>query len=131
MGNSVVGKPVKDDSSQEFHPEDVFQIYVERLDSILNADSEVTIPLMKMDAQGFECEILDGMGEELAASVYHIHFEKAEHWQNAHGCNDFLAKFRHLGYTIYNSSGGVVGPEMDNQKFGVIDLDAKKARPSH
>ena len=95
----------------------------------MNAGSEVIILLMKMDAQGFECDILEGMGEELATSVYHVHFEKADRFLNAHGCNDILARLRRLGYTIYGSNG-VVGPEMDNQNVG-YDLEAKRTRPSH
>jgi len=66
MGNSVVGVVVKDRanriSTQDLYPP--IPIQIERLDTNFNTDSDAwNIPLMKMDAQRFECRILDGMGE--------------------------------------------------------------------
>lgn len=125
MGNSHVGKPVKDHDVgfQEFRDEDTFDIYVERLDNILNTG--FNIPLMKLDAQGFECEILSGMSHEFAASLQHVHFEKADRFLKEHGCDNLLSKFRDLGFTIYQDNT-VVGPEKDNQPLP-YDLDARHA----
>mmetsp|Transcript_28378 Transcript_28378/g.46949 ORF Transcript_28378/g.46949 Transcript_28378/m.46949 type:complete len:113 (-) Transcript_28378:259-597(-) len=62
MGNSVVGKQVKDFGTQQFL--DSIPICVERLDDLVDI---VEAPLMKkLDAQGFECYIIaDGMSSVL------------------------------------------------------------------
>jgi FkbM family methyltransferase len=50
MGNSVVGKVIKDFNNQVFSKGNQFDIQIERIDNILNP--KVEIALMKMDAQG-------------------------------------------------------------------------------
>jgi FkbM family methyltransferase len=67
MGNSVVGKIIKDSHRQIFNATDQHTIRVERLDSIISTDADVAF--VKMDAQGFECHILEGMTQGLAAKL--------------------------------------------------------------
>jgi FkbM family methyltransferase len=60
-GNAVVGHPVPDFPGQEFLSP--MHIHIESLDDII-ADN-VMIDFLKMDAQGFECNILRGMPRTL------------------------------------------------------------------
>jgi FkbM family methyltransferase len=66
FGNSVVSKIVKDTASQEFLPP--LPIQVETLDDLLDP-SHLNAGLVKMDAQGFECYIMNGMPAVLKKSV--------------------------------------------------------------
>ena len=79
MGNSVIGKIIQDGKSltQIFDEKYQFIIFVERLDSILESNNIHNIRLMKMDAQGFECKILEGMGSNLASKITMVKFEYA------------------------------------------------------
>mmetsp|Transcript_99 Transcript_99/g.130 ORF Transcript_99/g.130 Transcript_99/m.130 type:complete len:408 (+) Transcript_99:271-1494(+) len=124
MGNSHVGKAVADLDlgHQVFHDKDTFEIRVERLDSILNTGTKIT--LMKLDAQGFECEVLDGMGSDLAATVQHVHFEKADRFLKEHGCYDLVTRFRNLGFSIYNGHM-LIPPEKDKYN-NEYNLDARR-----
>jgi len=73
MGNSVIGKVIKDNRKQEFKVEDQFSIRVERLDSIISKYADIS--LIKMDAQGFEYNVLDGMSQDLANAIKKVKFE--------------------------------------------------------
>lgn len=68
---AVVGRAIKDDDrpAQDFTEELQFPIHIERLDSILNAETNINIRLMKVDAQGYECKVLQGMGQGLAKKI--------------------------------------------------------------
>ena len=88
MGNSVIGKIIEDNSRQRFDEKLQFTVNVERLDSILNTD--IDVKLMKMDAQGFECNILEGMGNDIANAIGVMKFEWAAKWLTAQNCTDFL-----------------------------------------
>lgn len=57
IGSSVVGKPVKDFGSQQMNEPFDIDIFIERIDSVLS--DNVLIPLMKLDAQGLEFQILE------------------------------------------------------------------------
>ena len=46
-----------------------FDIHIERLSSILDANAGIDFPLVKLDAQGFECQILDGIDPNLAKVI--------------------------------------------------------------
>ncbi len=127
LGNSVVGKVVKDYAVQTFSKENQFEIQIERLDDLLNGGFNV--PLIKLDAQGFECEILKGMGKELASSVDHIHFEKEDIFLKPQGCNDLLARFRDYGFTIYHGNR-IITPEQDH-RLGTLNLDARRVKTSN
>ncbi|KAL7545665.1 hypothetical protein ACHAWF_009013 [Thalassiosira exigua] len=79
IGNSVIGNIIKDHNDQQFKEDEQLMIPVERLDSILDANA-IKIKLVKMDAQGFECFVLDGMGSKLAQRIDAIKLEYAKKW---------------------------------------------------
>jgi len=106
MGNSVVGTVVQDFSAQQFLKSDQRTIQIERMDSILS--SSVDIPLMKIDAQGFECYILEGLGQELADRIHVLHFEFATQWLDAQNCTDFLDRIRRFGFDIFSKDGSLL-----------------------
>jgi hypothetical protein len=64
-------------------------VYVERLDSILES-KKIKVGLLKMDAQGFECIFLEGMGGEVTEKIDVMKFQYADLWLFAHGCMDLL-----------------------------------------
>lgn len=102
MGNSVVGKIIKDYDSQEFDESNQHTIPVERLDSIFKNDlMDVEIKLLKLDAQGFECNILEGMGPNIPKTIKAIKFEWARKWLEAQGCLDLLPRLRNAGLDLY------------------------------
>ena len=119
MGNSVIGKPIGDSESQEF--EEPLVIHVERFDSILK--STVRIPLMKLDAQGFECEILNGFSPGIAANIRLIKFEMAAKWLDQQQCFDLLPRLRKFNFTITSDQGSVIAT--DKFSCGVCDLFAR------
>lgn len=47
------------------------------------------VGLMKMDAQGFECRIVEGMGE-VAGIIEMMKFEYSYPYLHSHGCFDLL-----------------------------------------
>lgn len=120
MGNSVVGKPIKDFGNQTVN--EPVDIYIERIDSILSHN--ISVPLMKLDAQGFECQILDGMSNETAANIHQIKFEVARHWLKEHDCMDLLPRLRNFGFAITDTKGGAIDSDMVN--CGVCDAYATK-----
>ena len=123
MGNSVVGTIVKDGPSQKFEDKDKHTIFVERLDSIIRSDDGVDVPLIKMDAQGFECHVVDGIGMELAKKIRKIKFEVAPKWLRGQGCHDLLSKLRDKGFVITTENGRTVEGEW--QQFGrMVELHA-------
>ena len=120
MGNSVIGKPLKDTPDQETYPP--VDIFIERLDSILS--DNIAIPLMKMDAQGLECQILDGLSSKIAHNIGRVKFEYAQKWLDGQGCTDLLPKFRSFGFTITHADGNVT--TLDALGCGICDLYALK-----
>jgi FkbM family methyltransferase len=89
FGNSIVGTTVSDHGvdDQEFLAP--ISIRIERIDSILDTDNlGWNVPLMKMDAQGFECFILDGMGGAVLKRISTIATEMADKWLTAQGCSN-------------------------------------------
>lgn len=125
MGNSVIGTIIKDGASQQFDEKLQFTIHVERLDSLLSSEN-LDVKLMKIDAQGFECRVLDGMGEDILRKVDQIKFEYAGRWLQGQNCTDYLPRLRNHGFGIYRGKGG---GKMDGEFFrkdSVIDLYAAK-----
>jgi FkbM family methyltransferase len=103
MGNSVVGSQIKDGPGQQFR--EPIPIRLERLDSILNTNNQGwNVPLMKIDAQGFECRIMDGMGA-VPDRIRAIGTEIAQKWLVGQGCSDvgYLDKLRAAGFQIKHS----------------------------
>jgi FkbM family methyltransferase len=128
MGNSVVGQVVKDYDSQKFEENKQHEIRVERLDSIIQPESMgVDVKLLKLDAQGYECRILEGMGNpsavSLARSIQEVKFEWAQKWIDAQNCKDLLPKLRDFGFEIYRGSNLVTADRLDEK---LIDLLAKR-----
>jgi len=118
MGNSVVGKAIKDFLKQSIQaPVD---IRVERLDSILS--DKIAVPLVKLDAQGFECQILDGTSKNIAKHVSTIKFEMASKWLRKQNCLDLLPRLRKLNFTISTTDDVV---DADTFNCGVCDLYAR------
>mmetsp|Transcript_10739 Transcript_10739/g.16192 ORF Transcript_10739/g.16192 Transcript_10739/m.16192 type:complete len:502 (-) Transcript_10739:407-1912(-) len=137
MGNSVLDTIVKDFQKQSFNDTFQFNVPVERMDSVLdfnsdgetrnghgegntNGDVGVDVKLLKVDAQGYECKVFDGMvGNNydndnhtdnhttntmniLADKVDFIKFEYASRWLDPQNCTDeLLPKLRHHGFDIY------------------------------
>ena len=62
---------------------------------------DVEIKLLKMDAQGFECNILEGMGPNIPKTIKAIKFEWARKWFEAQGCLDLLPRLRNAGLDLY------------------------------
>jgi FkbM family methyltransferase len=107
MGNSVVGTQIKDDSSQQFY--NPIPIRIERLDSILDTKNPGwNVPLLKIDAQGFECYIMDGMGAVLDR-IRAMGTEIAQSWLDGQGCSDagYLNRLRAAGFDIYLDYDGI------------------------
>ena len=99
MGNSIIGAIVKDGGGQKFDEKLQYKVPIERLDSIIKSDTHVK--LVKMDAQGFECNILEGMGQDVASGIETIKFEYSHAHLAAQNCTDLLGKMRAYGYNIY------------------------------
>ena len=129
MGNSIIGTIIKDHDKQEFDKKLQFQVPVERLDSILN--SGLSVKLMKMDAQGFECNILEGMGQAIASKIETIKFEYAYDYLEAQNCTDMIDRLRNYGFDIYRTSeeAGEFGkPVTAPPERGVFDLYANRQK---
>ena len=122
MGNSIVGKSIKDMDRDEFPKEDQHTIFVERLDSIVSSKN-VNVPLTKMDAQGFECNVLSGMNQELADTLQLVKFEVARRHLGAQGCDDLLNRFRSKGFDIRKENGELVDGEWQ-QFYRMMELHA-------
>ncbi|KAL3759052.1 hypothetical protein ACHAWU_008661 [Discostella pseudostelligera] len=127
MGNS--GKVISDHPGQVFDQKNQFTVHVERLDSILAA-SKMKIGLMKMDAQGFECRIVEGMGD-VAEIIDVMKFEYAYPWLHSHGCFDLVSLLM-KNFDIYTGfhdgvfSGLTNDIEVSANTNTVFDLFASK-----
>lgn len=130
MGNSVIGKIIKDWPSQVFNETYQFDIHVERLDSILDANKEMDIKLIKMDVQGYECHTLEGMGKGIAEKIDAIKFEYAQEWLNGQDCRDLVPRMKAYDFDVfekYNAKEFSVKVDGDiPSREGIFDLFAKK-----
>jgi FkbM family methyltransferase len=125
MGNSVVGKQVKGYNAQTFL--DPIPIQVERLDDVLNIAGDSHVPLMKLDAQGFECFIIDGMGSVLKKTQT-VKAEIANKWLNSfEGCSDMimLEKLRSYNFEIFRD-GILIPKNITHIKQEIFDIVAIK-----
>ncbi|KAL7548165.1 hypothetical protein ACHAWF_011458 [Thalassiosira exigua] len=127
IANSVIGNIVKDYDAQQFKKDKQFMVQVERLDSILDANA-IKIKLVKMDAQGFECFVLDGMGADLAQKIDVIKFEYAKNWLDGLGCVDLIPRLNkyfkiYRGFSGGQFSGGPLNASaVDKVGKAVFDL---------
>jgi len=129
MGNSVIGTIIKDVKTQEFDEKLQFQINVERLDSIIKIDNTQDVKLMKMDAQGYECRILKGFGQDLANMIGMIKFEYANKWLRGQNCTDLVPQFINYGFNVFEGYAGGLEfnrPKLDTPKrpYSATDLFA-------
>mmetsp|Transcript_5052 Transcript_5052/g.5865 ORF Transcript_5052/g.5865 Transcript_5052/m.5865 type:complete len:404 (-) Transcript_5052:247-1458(-) len=133
MGNSVVGKVIKDYFKQQDSEFEKYDIAVERISSIINAGEKgdnnvINIPLIKMDAQGFECKILGGLDQNLANRIHEVKLEVAGKWLKGQNCNDLFRRFRQMGFELQSQDGKEVYAKGDSEQFGgkIIDILAVK-----
>ena len=125
MGNSVIGTIVKDFGSQKDEDFLRFNVFVERLSSIININDEnLNVPLIKLDAQGYECNILEGVGQKMASKIKKIKFEVARKWLVKQGCIDLFDRFRSLGFEIESENGKEKFPTGNNYGGGIKEFVA-------
>ncbi|KAL7516097.1 hypothetical protein ACHAWX_003949 [Stephanocyclus meneghinianus] len=105
MGNSQLGKTIKDWRSQQFYEHLQFTAFIERLDSILDATKIDSIRFVKMDCQGFECNAVDGMGA-IAEKIKCMKFEYAQKFLMAQGCTDIIPRLKKLGFGVFYMGNG-------------------------
>ena len=133
MGNSVVGQIIKDNDGQAFDKKSQTTIQIERLDSIFNPyinETNVEIPLLKLDAQGYECRILEGMGKKpsVADTIHQIKLEYAQKWLHGQNCTDLIHRLHDLGFDLYDDATNAhIGIDMDSTKrTSFVEIIAKQ-----
>ena len=138
FGNSIVGIQVKDHDTQYFDTSEQHRVRIERLDSILKSSTDLDmskplprIPLMKLDAQGFECNVLEGMSDDLAKRIDIVRFEVSNQWLQAQNCTNLLERFRKLGFNIYKGARGDIPlhGEAHEIKAAVKECTARRTKP--
>ena len=117
MGNSQLGTSVKDWGTQQFSEHLQFTVFVERMDSLLNAAKIDTIKFVKMDCQGFECKAVDGFGA-LAQKMDSMKFEYAERFLRAQNCTDLVPRVKRLGFNVYTIREDVKPLELGRELVG-------------
>jgi hypothetical protein len=129
LRDKVVGKMIGS-ADEIFDKKNQFTVYVERLDSILNSEN-VHVGLLKMDAQGFERNIIEGMGQPLANNIDVMKFEYATTHLHAHGWIIFLTyrKFEDdnlSGLVIDTSVFACDGGTKECDLFGKIKCNERR-----
>ena len=132
MGNSQLGTSVKDWETQQFSEHLQFTVFVERMDSLLDAAKISNIKFVKMDCQGFECKTIDGMGA-FANKIQTLKFEHSPKMLSAQKCTDLVPRVKKLGLDVYYEGGkGVTrGEKYDEKKTWYssdLELLAKKSK---
>mmetsp|Transcript_21575 Transcript_21575/g.31934 ORF Transcript_21575/g.31934 Transcript_21575/m.31934 type:complete len:362 (+) Transcript_21575:108-1193(+) len=122
LGNSNIGVFVEDYGNQAAPDVFKFDVAVERLDTILDP-AHIHIPLVKMDAQGFECKIMEGMGSEIADTIKEVKFEYAHKWLMAQNCTDLLERFRAFDFDLYRKGNLITSKTV---AFKMTEMNAKK-----
>lgn len=125
MGNSVVGKVIKDTGGQSNSDFVEHEIHIEPLSAILDANSGMDVPLVKLDAQGFECQILQGIDPPLAKTISKIKLEVAPKWLRQQGCLDLYQGFEKLGFTVRREGSNQI-LQGEIPKFGMFEAIATK-----
>lgn len=121
QGNSVVGKVIKDPGNPQQAFDEPFPIQVEPLDALLKP---LPISLIKMDAQGFECYILEAM-EAVMTQVPAVKTELAPRWlKSFEGCSPIILqeKLQFMGFDIYCRGNKIDTP----RELGFAEVLAKK-----
>ena len=90
---------------------------MQTLDSMLErtfTDSAFQVPVMKLDAQGFEVHILRGAKKTLSSgAIKSIKFELATDWLKGQGTSafEFMSELAHHGY-VFHGKWHSGGPEL-------------------
>ena len=114
----------RDYSSQEESSFESHDIVVETLSSIINVDETLNIPLIKMDAQGFECQVLEGIDPTLGDRIQKVKFEVAPKHLRSQNCQDLFTRFRNLGFSIESEDGKQKVPEGNSYGGGIKEYVA-------
>merc|ERR1719440_915555 len=71
---------------------------IRRLDEVLREEHISKVDFVKLDVEGYECEVLKGSGDFLTA--YHPRLVKNEVWQSMERCNstEYFRLFENAGY---------------------------------
>mmetsp|Transcript_24761 Transcript_24761/g.53598 ORF Transcript_24761/g.53598 Transcript_24761/m.53598 type:complete len:357 (+) Transcript_24761:188-1258(+) len=122
-GNALVGQPVPDYKNQMFLPP--VQISVEALDDLIDLnDGDVAFPLIKMDVQGFECRVIDGMRKVLGATSS-VKSEAESKLLAANGCSveGMLQRLRDARFadTELDKSGDILARKYSRRKGSFLD----------
>lgn len=133
MGNSMIDKYMPDGGN---HADEArqFDISVERLDDILDPKRLSQVRLTKIDVQGFECNILEGMGQEIASKIDAVKFEYSGRKLWAQECFDLMPRFRAYEFVIYRSYlNGIFNNTVveENIPNGMLDLFATRKKSFH
>jgi len=119
-GHAVVSKIIRINNKSSFLPP--MPIRVEPLDSIMNPTA--TIHLMKMDAQGFECYIFDGM-KQVLQRTRSVFFELEKKVLNGfEHCSPQVLwdSFMHAGFEMH--IGGKLDPTNEMPDRGKVNIVA-------
>lgn len=95
---------------------------IKRLDDILAAYHVMKVDAVKIDVEGFECQVLKGAPALL--SKYKPRYMKIETWSAMVGCDpmEFLTMFQDAGYTVHKDAAcqddnGMVRPTGIEERF--------------
>jgi len=102
LGNSVIDVIVKDVNQQQFY--DPVAIQLDTLDSLFQSFdySKFSIPLIKMDVQGYECHVVNGGKQFVFKNAHAFKTEFIEKWFLPHGCSEDKLQylFEVLGFEL-------------------------------
>jgi FkbM family methyltransferase len=125
MGNSAVGMGIKDNSRQQLY--EAISIQVEKLDDLMTSTGPV-VSLTKMDAQGFECNILEGATKGGTSRILErtkaIKYEFARKWLEAQQCFDLLHRFNEVGFQNYQQGSQVPIPDGEKVSRNMVEIIA-------
>jgi FkbM family methyltransferase len=118
-GNSVIGRFTSlDNESSHF----ISRVDVRRMDPVLALDHRRPVGLMKIDAQGFECNVLRGMRTALASgAVRAITMEVSEVFLANHECSELALKdlLQQSGYAVQVTTVDLTASRAESTLFAV------------
>jgi len=91
---------------------DQIEVPVRRLDGILDGIlADKTKPFVKIDTQGFEMEIINGLGERVNEVVgWQLELSVEPLYENQPLMEDVIAKMREMGYSLWKILPGLRDP---------------------
>lgn len=101
------------------------QISIEALDDLVDLnDGDVAFPLIKLDVQGFECRVIDGMKKVLGAASS-VKSEAEPKLLGVNGCSveGMLRRFRDAGFadTELDKTGDILARRFSRRQGSVVD----------